>query len=61
MTELGEAGQQAIRAWVQDGGHYVGWQGGAQLAGSDGLDISMVREPLSTMHDCYLPPYLMRA
>ena len=30
--ELGEAGRQAIRAWVRNGGRYVGWQEGALLA-----------------------------
>jgi hypothetical protein len=29
---LGTAGRTAVRAWVQGGGRYVGWQGGTSLA-----------------------------
>jgi hypothetical protein len=39
LNGLGETGQQAIIDWVARGGHYVGWQGGAQL--SSALGVSM--------------------
>jgi hypothetical protein len=42
LGNLGENGRAAITAFVEGGGHFVGWQGGAQLSGNDGLGISMV-------------------
>jgi hypothetical protein len=57
MTNLGSDGQQAIKDWVAGGGHFVGWQGGAQLAGNDGLGISMVRSRASTRRAPHLHDY----
>jgi hypothetical protein len=37
LTELGPAGQAAIRGWVQEGGRYVGWLDGAVLAAALGI------------------------
>ncbi len=34
---LGDAGRQALQAWVKNGGRYVGWQEGATLASALGL------------------------
>ncbi|MEO3810106.1 M14 family zinc carboxypeptidase [Sphaerisporangium sp. B11E5] len=36
-TALGQAGRDALRAWVNEGGRYVGWSGGAQLASLAGV------------------------
>jgi hypothetical protein len=37
LKDLGKAGQQAIRGWVQGGGRYVGWLDGAVLAAGVGV------------------------
>ncbi|WP_067820407.1 M14 family zinc carboxypeptidase [Actinomadura kijaniata] len=44
---LGEAGRAALQKWTQDGGRYVGWQGGAVLAARLGLTTSTLAEPTS--------------
>jgi hypothetical protein len=47
LTALGDAGQGALRAWVNDGGRYVGWAGGTQLAARLGLTTAVLRESTS--------------
>jgi hypothetical protein len=37
MQALGSKGKRALRAWVADGGRYVGWQGGTRVAIKSGL------------------------
>jgi hypothetical protein len=44
---LGQAGRDALTAWVQDGGRYVGWQGGAELASALGLSTATLQDPTS--------------
>jgi hypothetical protein len=47
LTALGDAGQGALRTWVNDGGRYVGWAGGTQLAAQLGLTTAVLRESTS--------------
>lgn len=44
---LGEDGRAALRTWVNDGGRYVGWQGGATLAARVGVTTAVFEEPTS--------------
>ncbi|URN02159.1 hypothetical protein LUW74_01330 [Actinomadura madurae] len=44
---LGDAGRAALQQWARDGGRYVGWQGGAQLAARLGLTTATLAEPTS--------------
>lgn len=44
-TLLGDSGQAALRAWVNGGGHLIGWEGGAQLAASIGLSSAILSNP----------------
>ncbi|GAA3810997.1 hypothetical protein GCM10022226_34320 [Sphaerisporangium flaviroseum] len=46
-TALGQPGRDALKAWVSDGGRYVGWRGGAQLASLSGLSTATFTEPTS--------------
>ncbi|MFC6084417.1 M14 family zinc carboxypeptidase [Sphaerisporangium aureirubrum] len=46
-TALGQAGRDALRAWVSDGGRYVGWSGGAQLASLAGISTATFTSPTS--------------
>lgn len=46
-SALGAAGRSALRAWVRDGGHYLGWRGGTRLAVSLGLSSATLAEPTS--------------
>lgn len=43
LESLGDEGKRVIRAFVENGGIYIGICGGASLAGLDGLSISPVR------------------
>lgn len=43
MKALGEAGAEAIRDFVQGGGHYLGFCGGAGLATDDGIGLLAVK------------------
>ncbi|MFB4316676.1 M14 family zinc carboxypeptidase [Actinomadura sp. 21ATH] len=45
--QLGAAGQAALREWTRDGGRYVGWQGGTELAARLGLTTAQLSEPTS--------------
>lgn len=46
MAELlGAEGADALRAWVNQGGHLIGWQGGTQLAASLGLSTAKLTDP----------------
>ncbi len=48
LDALGEAGREAIRRFVADGGHYLGICGGAGLATQDGLGLLPIgRKPSS--------------
>lgn len=42
---LGEQGQQALRNWVNQGGHLIGWEGGTQLAAKIGLSSAILSNP----------------
>jgi len=44
---LGKAGRTALRDWVQAGGRYIGWRGGAALAGRLGLTTALLKKPKS--------------
>ncbi|MDH2425217.1 M14 family zinc carboxypeptidase [Sphaerisporangium sp. TRM90804] len=44
---LGDAGREALRAWVGGGGRYVGWSGGAQLASLAGISTATFTDPTS--------------
>ncbi|WP_157430811.1 M14 family zinc carboxypeptidase [Actinomadura macra] len=46
-TALGDAGRAALQNWAKDGGRYVGWQGGTQLAARLGLTTATLAEPTS--------------
>ncbi|MDN5763352.1 MAG: hypothetical protein L0H41_13690 [Microlunatus sp.] len=42
---MGTDGQEALRTWVNSGGHYIGWAGGAELATSIGLSTAVLENP----------------
>ena len=42
---LGPRGAKAMRAWVRDGGRYVGYRGGAELAARIGLTSAVLSDP----------------
>lgn len=44
---MGSAGAQALSAWVNGGGHYVGWRGGTTLAAQLGLSTVQLADPTS--------------
>ncbi|HET8641676.1 MAG TPA: M14 family zinc carboxypeptidase [Pseudonocardiaceae bacterium] len=44
---LGAAGRAALTGWVQAGGRYVGWRGGALLAARLGLTSAQLANPTS--------------
>ena len=44
---LGPAGRAALTGWVQAGGRYVGWRGGALLAARLGLTSAQLASPTS--------------
>ncbi|RKS74945.1 RNase H-fold protein (predicted Holliday junction resolvase) [Actinomadura pelletieri DSM 43383] len=44
---LGDTGRAALREWTRDGGRYVGWQGGTELAALLGLTTATLAEPTS--------------
>ncbi|MEU9887364.1 M14 family zinc carboxypeptidase [Sphaerisporangium sp. NPDC051011] len=44
---LGQAGRDALKAWVSGGGRYVGWAGGAQLAALAGVSTATFTAPAS--------------
>ncbi|WP_258938612.1 M14 family zinc carboxypeptidase [Actinomadura luteofluorescens] len=46
-TALGDAGRAALQQWTRDGGRYIGWQGGTQLAARLGLTTATLAEPTS--------------
>jgi len=46
-ADLGVNGLGAIRDWVRDGGRYVGWRGGTQLAALARVSAVDLREPTS--------------
>jgi hypothetical protein len=45
--QLGDGGRTALQKWAQDGGRYVGWQGGTELAARLGLTTAQLSEPTS--------------
>ncbi|TDC44906.1 hypothetical protein E1281_32195 [Actinomadura sp. KC345] len=53
---LGDAGRSALQEWTRDGGRYIGWQGGTQLAARLGLTTATLSEPTSD-----IPGSLFRA
>lgn len=46
-TALGDAGRAALQRWTRDGGRYIGWQGGTELAARLGLTTATLAEPTS--------------
>jgi hypothetical protein len=44
---LGPAGRRALVNWVNGGGRYVGWRGGADLAARLGITTALLSEPKS--------------
>ncbi|MFI0485900.1 M14 family zinc carboxypeptidase [Actinomadura sp. 9N215] len=44
---LGATGRAALQQWTRDGGRYVGWQGGTELAALLGLTTATLSEPTS--------------
>ncbi|WP_433477963.1 M14 family zinc carboxypeptidase [Spirillospora sp. CA-142024] len=46
-TALGDTGRAALQQWTRNGGRYVGWQGGTQLAARLGLTTATLAEPTS--------------
>ena len=42
---IGADGAEALRTWVDNGGHLVAWQGGTQLAAQLGLSRAVLAEP----------------
>ncbi|HET7327084.1 MAG TPA: M14 family zinc carboxypeptidase [Nocardioidaceae bacterium] len=44
---LGEGGRDALRAWVNEGGRYIGWSGGAELAAMTGVTTAVLDAPTS--------------
>ncbi|TDD68702.1 M14 family zinc carboxypeptidase, partial [Actinomadura rubrisoli] len=46
-TALGDTGRAALQKWARDGGRYVGWQGGTQLAARLGLTTATLADPAS--------------
>lgn len=44
---LGVDGREALRSWVNDGGRYVGWSGGAELAARVGVTTAVLESPTS--------------
>jgi hypothetical protein len=44
---LGPAGRRALGDWVNGGGRYVGWRGGAELAARLGITTALLSEPKS--------------
>jgi hypothetical protein len=44
---LGPAGRRALIDWVNGGGRYVGWRGGADLAARLGITTALLSEPKS--------------
>jgi hypothetical protein len=44
---LGPAGRRALIDWVNGGGRYVGWRGGAELAARLGITTALLSEPKS--------------
>jgi hypothetical protein len=46
-TALGDGGRTALQQWVHNGGRYVGWQGGTDLAARLGLTTAVLTEPTS--------------
>lgn len=48
--ELGDAGTERLRRWIQDGGTVIGYGGGAALLGKDGTGLSSV-QPLGAQAD----------
>ncbi|UYM04690.1 M14 family zinc carboxypeptidase [Solicola gregarius] len=42
---IGAEGADALRTWVDQGGHLIGWQGGTELAAQLGLSTAVLTEP----------------
>ena len=44
---LGQRGRRALASWVEDGGRYVGWRGGAEVAARVGITSAQLAAPKS--------------
>jgi hypothetical protein len=44
---LGQRGRRALAGWVEDGGRYVGWRGGAEVAARVGITSAQLAAPKS--------------
>ncbi|MGH2961343.1 MAG: M14 family zinc carboxypeptidase [Solirubrobacterales bacterium] len=47
FADLGATGQQALRDWVNGGGHLIGWRGGTELAAQLGISTAVLADPTS--------------
>ena len=46
-NDLGAAGKQELRDWVNGGGHLISWRGGTELAAELGLTTAVLADPKS--------------
>jgi len=44
---LGQRGRRALQSWVEGGGRYVGWRGGAEVAARVGITSALLSAPKS--------------
>lgn len=47
FSDLGATGRKDLRTWLGDGGRYIGYRGGTELAAHLGLTTARLREPHS--------------
>jgi hypothetical protein len=47
VSGLGAAGAQALRDWINGGGHLITWRGGTELAAQLGLTTAVLADPTS--------------
>ncbi len=47
VSDLGEDGAQALRDWLNGGGHLIAWRGGTELAAELGLTTAVLASPTS--------------
>ncbi len=47
VSDLGEDGAQALRDWLNGGGHLIAWRGGTELAAELGLTTAVLADPTS--------------
>ena len=47
LADLGPAGRQALRRWVNRGGHLIAWRGGTEFAARLGVSTAVLEDPTS--------------